>query len=287
MTVYRSMGARPEPAPGRGTASVEVRKALASLFQGTGLLPGTQGPVVRGTDSFAYIVGPGAWVTSRGTGDGVHLWGNDGDEEISVADDGTSLAAPAPGLRRFDVIYALHPSDSENGDTSSEPILAVRKGTEASIPTPPSLPVGALALARNEMTSAASSTSSSSGNTITQLAGFASIISPGPGPSSPIVASSGFSSSAIARTMGMFDVQLEGSITGPLAHGANIGSIPSALAPAVEGYFPASCTGQSSALAQSLRVRVTTGGSVLVYGPPTGADTVYLSSIRYRRPHTP
>lgn len=174
MTAYRSMGARPEPDPGRGTAAVEIRKALASLVTGVGVLPGASSPLVRGTDSFAYIVGSGAWVTSRGTGDGVHLWGNDGDETISQADDGTSLAAPAPGLRRFDVIYALHRSHSENGDISSEAILAVRKGLEASIPTPPSLPAGALELGRNEMTSAATSTSSS-GNTITQTAPAAAV----------------------------------------------------------------------------------------------------------------
>src|SRR5690606_31294984 len=159
----------------RGTTALEVRKNLAHLFTGPGVLPGAAAPLVQGSDGFAYVVRPSGWVTSRGAGDGVHLWGNDGDETISQADDGSSLAAPAPGLSRIDVVYALHPSADENGDTTSDPVLAVRKGSEASSPIPPALPLGALELARNTMTSEATSTSSAVGNTIAQTAARANL----------------------------------------------------------------------------------------------------------------
>lgn len=172
MALYRSLGARPDET--RGTTALEVRKDLAGLFTGPGVLPGADSPLVVGSDVFAYVVRTAGWVTSRGPGDGVHLWGNDGDHTISEADDGSSLVAPAPGLSRIDVIYALHPSADENGDTTSEPFVAVRKGVEASVPVAPSLPVGGLELARNTMTSAAISTSSG-GNTIAQTVARAQV----------------------------------------------------------------------------------------------------------------
>lgn len=161
MALYRSLGARPDDT--RGTTALEVRKDFAALFTGPGVLPGGASPLVQGTDGFAYQVNRAGWVTSRGAGDGVHLWGNDG--PLNVATD----PAPAAGLSRIDVIYALHPSDSENGDGSSEPVVAVAVGTPASSPVAPSIPVGALELARNTMTSSATSTSSD-GNTISQSA---------------------------------------------------------------------------------------------------------------------
>lgn len=172
MALYRSLGARPDET--RGTTALEVRKDLARLFTGPGVLPGADSPLVVGTDVFAYVVRSAGWVTSRGEGDGVHLWGNDGDLTVSEADDGSSLVAPAPGLSRIDVIYALHPSADENGDATSEPVVAVRKGVEASVPVAPGLPVGGLELARNTMTSTATSTDSA-GNSIAQTAVLAGV----------------------------------------------------------------------------------------------------------------
>jgi hypothetical protein len=73
-------------------------------------------------------------------------------------------------LQRIDVIYARHPSNDENSDTTSAPLLAVAKGIgHATSPAVPAIPTGALELARNTMTSAATTTLSS-GNTITQTA---------------------------------------------------------------------------------------------------------------------
>lgn len=167
MALYRSLGARPDGT--RGTTALEVRKDLAALFTGPGVLPGATSPLVQGTDGFAYQVNRAGWVTSRGAGDGVHLWGNDGPLNVSTD------PAPAAGLSRIDVIYALHPSADENGDATSDPVVAVERGTAASSPVAPSIPVGALELARNTMTSAATSTSSE-GNTISQTAPDATVV---------------------------------------------------------------------------------------------------------------
>lgn len=161
MTEYRSMGARPDDA--RGTTALEVRKGLAGLFTGPGVLPGADFPLVTGAASWAYIVRKAHWVTSRGDSDGMHLWGNDGDRGAATD------PAPGSGLSRIDIIYALHPSADENADTDSVPVIAVAKGSPSSTPVAPTLPPGALELGRNLMTSAATS-AVSAGNTITQSA---------------------------------------------------------------------------------------------------------------------
>lgn len=177
MTEYRSLGARPDAT--RGTLAVEVRKGLASLFTGAGVLPGSSSPLVTGDSTFAYVVHAGAWVTSRGAADGAHLWGNDGAVTLSVDDTGASLAAPSAGLSRIDIVYALQRSDSENGDADSEAGLYVRKGTEGSPGIAPSLPTGALELARNTMQSTATDTAGS-GNAITQTASVAQFVAAKP-----------------------------------------------------------------------------------------------------------
>lgn len=104
MALFRSMGARPDDT--RGTIPAEVRKALAGLITGPGVLPGSSSPLIQGTSSFTYQVNAAAWATPGGAGGGLHLWGNDG--PMNVATD----PAPASGLSRIDVIYAEHPSVS-------------------------------------------------------------------------------------------------------------------------------------------------------------------------------
>lgn len=170
MTAFRSEGANYNTATNQGTLPADVRKGYQGLFSSTGVLPSSASPLVEGAGDFSYTVHTGYWVTSRGGSDGYHYWGNLGDVSLSTADDGTStLVAPASGLQRIDVIYALHPSAAENGDADSVPVIAVAKGSEASTPVAPSIPVGALELARNTMTSGATSTSSA-GNTLTNTA---------------------------------------------------------------------------------------------------------------------
>ncbi|MFB9953523.1 hypothetical protein [Cellulomonas denverensis] len=178
MTAFRSIGA-PLENDGSGTEPIEVRKDLAGLVTGAGVLPGADSPLVSGTAGWAYQVGRCNLVSSRGSSDGVHLWGNDGPVTVSTADDGTSLSAPGSGVSRVDIIYGLHPSNGENADTTSQPYFAVRKGTPASSPQPPTLPAGALELARNTMTSSATSTSST-GNSIQQTAEAAEPIESAP-----------------------------------------------------------------------------------------------------------
>lgn len=172
MTLFRSEGANYDETAGEGTLPSDVRRGYQGLFSSPGVLPSSSSPLVEGAGDFTYTVHTGYWVTSRGGSDGYHYWGNVGD--LSVA---TSVA-PAAGLSRIDIIYALHPSAGENGDTTSQPVVAVAQGTEASSPVAPSLPVGALELARNTMTSAATSTASG-GNTITQTAPAVGLIGPG------------------------------------------------------------------------------------------------------------
>lgn len=168
MAEFRSIGARPDDT--RGTTAAEVRKGIAGLLTGPGVLPGSSSPLVQGTSGFAYQVNAGTWATPGGAGGGLHLWGNDG--PMNVPTD----PAPASGLSRIDIVYALHPSATENGDTTSEPVIGVAKGTPASAPVAPSIPPRAIELGRNTMTSAATNTSGD-GNTIAQTAPVAELVS--------------------------------------------------------------------------------------------------------------
>ncbi len=167
MTAFRSMGAGLE-ADGTGTEPIDVRKDLMGLFASTGVLPGADSPLVTGTTGWSYQVGRCHIVSSRGTSDGYHLWGNDGVVTIPTADDGSSLNAPGSGSR-IDIIYGRHPSNGENNDTTSQPYFAVRKGTANPNPQAPTIPTGAVELGRNTMTSSATSTGST-GNSIEQTA---------------------------------------------------------------------------------------------------------------------
>jgi len=169
MALYRSIGAALED-DNSGTNPIDVRKDLGGLFIRAGILPGSTSPLVAGTAAWAYSLAAGSWVTQTATGDGYHLWGNDGAVTVGTSGvGGTVPAAPGSGLSRIDIIWIRHPSNGENGDTTSAPFAGVTCGTAASSPTAPALPAGAFELARNTMTSAATSTAST-GNTIAQTA---------------------------------------------------------------------------------------------------------------------
>lgn len=161
MALFRSMGARKDAT--RGTTALEVRKGLASLFTGPGVLPGATSPLVVGSGAWAYQVRASGLVTTRGSADGAHLFGNDGTTAVATT------PAPGAGLSRIDIIWVRHPSAGDNSDTTSEPEFGVTQGAPASVPLAPAIPAGALELARNTMTSAATSTTSA-GNTISQTA---------------------------------------------------------------------------------------------------------------------
>lgn len=167
MALWRSKGARRDAT--RGTAPIEVRKSDALLFVQPGVVPGSALPLVTGTSGWTYQVGKAGFVSSRGESDGVHLYGNDG-----VAATPAAPVSPGGSLSRIDVIWVRHPAAGENSDTTSEPEFGVASGTPASTPVAPTIPTGALELARNTMTSAATSTASA-GNSITQTAAVAAL----------------------------------------------------------------------------------------------------------------
>jgi hypothetical protein len=167
MALFRSIGAGLD-SDNTGTEPLDTRKDLAGLFSGPGVLAGGAAPLVTGTSGMAYSVGAAQWVTSRGAGDGVHLWGNDGAITVGSGGVGTTVpVAPGSGLSRVDIIYAFHPSNGENSDTTSQPTVAVAVGNPGTPGLAPAIPPGALELARNTMQSSATSTASA-GNTIAQ-----------------------------------------------------------------------------------------------------------------------
>src|SRR5665648_176002 len=100
MALYRSIGAALET-DNSGTNPLDVRKDLGGLFIRAGVLPGGTAPLVTGAATMTYTVGAAPWVTQTATGDGFHLWGNDG--AISIGTDGvgdTVPAVPGSGLER-------------------------------------------------------------------------------------------------------------------------------------------------------------------------------------------
>jgi len=175
MALWRGIGARKDAV--RGTSPIEVRKALAALFARPGVLPGGANPLLTGDATWAYNVGIANFVTSRGASDGDQLYGNDGVALIGATGVGSTVPiAPGAGLSRIDIAWTRHPTNTENADTSSEPLFGVASGVAASSnPVAPVIPAGALEIGRNTMTSAATSTSSV-GNTITQSAQVAALV---------------------------------------------------------------------------------------------------------------
>jgi len=169
MALWRGIGARKDAS--RGTSPIEVRKTVAALFARPGVLPGGASPLLTGNATWAYNVGIANFVTSRGASDGDQLYGNDGVALIGATGVGSTVPiAPGAGLSRIDIAWTRHPANTENADTSSEPLFGVASGVAASSnPVAPSIPAGAIEIGRNLMTNAATSTLSA-GNTITQSA---------------------------------------------------------------------------------------------------------------------
>lgn len=174
MALFRGLGARKDAT--RGTTPIEVRKVLAGLFTAItggigarpGILLGADSPLVTGNATWAYNVGVFHAFVTRGATDGGQLYGNDGSVLIGTTGVGSTVpVAPGAGLQRIDIIWTRHPANTENGDVASEPLFGVASGADAAVAVAPAIPTGALELARNLMTSAATNTLSA-GNTITQ-----------------------------------------------------------------------------------------------------------------------
>jgi hypothetical protein len=152
---------------GNGTTARGARLADAGLLaknsDGTvrvGVLLDGQGAVVTGAAGMSYSVRKHVAVTKASEANGPVLVPNDG--VVSVTTD------PAPGSNsRWDVIYSLQPLVSGDGgsSTSVAPIIDVAKGTASATPSVPSIPTGALELARVPVPSG---TTATSGLTFTQ-----------------------------------------------------------------------------------------------------------------------
>lgn len=192
MPLTRGLGAYDDgtaEAPGAGTTPIDVRKDLAGLFTpsavGTigaraGILPTGAWQLVAGAageNAWRYAVGAFHVVTSRGAADGVQLFANDGLVYVGATGVGSTVpGAPSSGMSRVDIIWVRHPTNSENSDTSSQPVFGVAVGTPGSPGLPPAVPPGALELARNTMTGGPSTTSTSSdGNAIQQTFPWAAL----------------------------------------------------------------------------------------------------------------
>ena len=163
MTAFRGLFVRKDST--RGTTPAEARRALAGLLHRTSSGAPRQGllsPVqVVGTTGWAYSVPAAWWVTSRGLADGVVLAGSDG--VVSVPTD----PAPASGSR-IDIIYVLH-RDVDLADANSESIIAVAVGVASGTPTAPTIPAGAMEIARATVASTNANTLAA---TITQTATY-------------------------------------------------------------------------------------------------------------------
>ncbi len=154
-----------------GLPILDTRLALSGLIARDvagqprlGLLPDTLDPVVTGTSSMAYQVGPFRAVTSRG-GLGVELVANDGAVKVDTT------AAPSTNAR-LDVIY-VQPRFSLDGDSTDSPAIGVVQGATAPIASlvRPAAPAGALILAVAQVSFGATSTAGSA-VVITQVAPF-------------------------------------------------------------------------------------------------------------------
>lgn len=130
------------------TPPQDARLALAGLLSGVGVVPG--GGTVTGSTSgpnMKYTVAAGTFITARGAAatDGLYLLANDGPFTVDSG-------APAPSSgSRYDVIYVLHRNAFGSdgfGDANSDPVFGVQVGTASSTPVVPTVPAGALALAK-------------------------------------------------------------------------------------------------------------------------------------------
>lgn len=154
-------------ADGSGATAKGARLAqagiLAKAADGTvrvGVLFDGQGAVVTGAAGMTYNVRKHVAVTKVSEANGPTLVPNDG--SVSVSTD------PAPGSNsRIDVIWVQqrHLVVDGGSDTVNTPVFGVAKGATAAVPVAPSIPTGALELAR---VTVSSGTTATSGLTFTQ-----------------------------------------------------------------------------------------------------------------------
>lgn len=137
----------------KGTTPIEARQALEGIIPHGGVMDGL---VVSGRSSWAYNVTAGHAAISKGS-DGVILFANDSAAVVGT-DGEDDTVPPAPGTgARIDVIYVLH-NDVDNADADSQPRFGVASGTASGSPVAPSIPSGAIELARATVAAGATNT---------------------------------------------------------------------------------------------------------------------------------
>ncbi len=117
--------------------------------------------LVTGKANMSYDVAAFEAAICRGRTKGTSFPTNDAVVNV------TTTAAPGSN-KRIDIIYVQQKEVSE-GDDATEAVIGVVQGTAASSPTAPTLPDGAIELARAEVTAGITATTSA---TITQTAPF-------------------------------------------------------------------------------------------------------------------
>lgn len=153
-----------------GTSPQDARLALAGLTtssSGLGVVPGVlSGGFVTGMSAWTYSVGHGHFVTTRGAGEGAHLFSVDGATTTEAVS-----AAPASGSR-YDLIW-VRQRDVDLGDADSAAVVGVTSGSSSGSPSKPygSVPAGALVLAEAQVFAGATQTDHAS-VTITHVATF-------------------------------------------------------------------------------------------------------------------
>lgn len=144
-----------------GTTEVEARLAMAGMFESntgvnprSGLLnPPTTTVVTGKAGAMAYDIAalPGV-VINRATGEGAYQFSTTGVTTVGT------IAAPVANSR-IDVIWIKQNDQSKAGDTNNLAMAGVTNGTAAASPVAPSIPAGAMELARATVTSTTTQTS--------------------------------------------------------------------------------------------------------------------------------
>lgn len=124
---------------------------------------GVLGPIgtnlVTASATMSVNIAAAEFATSRGKGDGVSIFTNDGVVNVPIS------AAPISNSR-IDVVWVKHNDDTQ-GDANSNPVFGVTDGVAAGSPVPAAIPTGALELAQVRVYAGTTATSGGS-NTITQ-----------------------------------------------------------------------------------------------------------------------
>lgn len=147
-------------AGGAGTVSpTDARLAYAGLLAAStggngvrqGVFPGpASDAIVTGTAGMSFNVAAFNGAVNRSATVGPYLLANDGTVNV------TTTAAPGSGSR-IDIIYA-QAKDVEQGDADSDPVIGVVQGAASGSPVAPSLPTGAVELARATIQAGATAT---------------------------------------------------------------------------------------------------------------------------------